>query len=154
MATKTQLTAGAAIVAACCTFLAPHEGMRTTAYKDPARPTLATICYGETQGVKFGDTKTPEQCRAMLEQRIPDYLGPVDRSVTKPMPDSRRIALTDFAYNVGVTRYLQSGIPAKLNADDVPGGCGLLLHYVYAAGVKMPGLVKRREDEYRLCMQG
>ena len=148
-----KMAATSAIVVACCSFLSPNEGMRTVAYQDPA--TIWTICYGETLGVQPGQRKTPAECRQMLGNRIPDYLLAVDRSVKQPMPDSRRIALTDFAYNAGVRAYQRSGIPARLNAGDVAGGCSILKKYVWAGRPKrkLPGLVTRRDKEYQLCMQ-
>lgn len=149
MATK-HVVGGAAIIAAIAAFTAPFEGLRTKAYPDPARPTLATICYGETQGVHFGDTKTPQECQKMLESRIADYLGPVDKMMPG-LPDNRRIAYTDFAYNAGVGNLQKSGIPALEKAGKWQDACAKLKRYVYSNGRILPGLVKRREQEYKVC---
>ena len=39
------------------------EGLRQSAYLDPV--SIPTICYGETRGVKLGDTRTKAECDAM-----------------------------------------------------------------------------------------
>lgn len=148
MATKH--VAGGAIVVAIAAMIAQNEGLRTKAYPDPAKSTIATICYGETQGVHFGDTKTPEECRLMLEKRIPDYLGPVDKLMPN-LPDNRRIAYTDFVYNAGIGNLQKSGIPALEKAGKWQDACSKLKRYVYSNGRILPGLVKRREQEYKVC---
>ena len=35
---------------------------------------------------------------------------------------------------------------------DYPGACAELLKWTKAGGRELPGLVKRREAEYRMCM--
>ena len=145
--------AGTAIVAAIAAFLAPHEGLRTKAYPDPAIPTLATVCYGETKGVKFGDVYTKQECMDMLKNRIPDYLNPVDKMMPN-LPDNRRIAYTDFAYNVGVATLQKSRIPTLEKQGKWQEACNELKRYVWAGGKKMNGLIKRREEEAKLCLNG
>lgn len=153
MKTIHKVAGGAAIAASIAAFIAPSEGLRTKAYPDPARPTLATICYGETQGVHFGDTKTKEECLQILESRIKDYLGPVDRMMPG-LPDNRRIAYTDFAYNAGVGTLKKSKIPTLENNGRWKDACNQLIKYVYSNGRVLPGLVKRREKERQLCLNG
>ena len=151
--TTKHVAGGAGVVALCVAMIGVHEGLRTHAYKDPARATLATICYGETQGVYFGETKTRVECNAMLASRIADYLGPVD-SMIPGLPDNRRVAYTDFAYNAGVTALRRSRIPGYEAAGNVQAACHELTRYVYAGGRKLPGLVRRRADEEKLCLNG
>jgi len=143
------IVGGAAIVAACAVFIAPNEGMRTHAYLDPAG--ILTICDGETQGVTPSERRTPAQCRAMLARRIPDYLGPVD-AMMPGLPDNRRVAYTDFAYNAGVAALRRSRIPGYERAGRVVDACNELLRYVYAGKRKLPGLVARRQKGRDLCL--
>ena len=142
---------GVAILTLCAVFIQPHEGVVTHAYRDPVG--IWTICDGETQGVTPGERRTPAQCRAMLAQRIPDYLGPVD-AMMPGLPDNRRVAYTDFAYNVGVATLRRSRIPGYEAAGNVAAACHELLRYVYAGGRKLLGLVRRRADEEKLCLNG
>ena len=147
--TRQKLAGGGAIIATIAMFIAPHEGMRTKAYYDPAH--ILTICYGETKGVKPGMVKSADECKADLEKRIPDYLGPVDEMMPG-LPDNRRIAYTDFAYNTGVGTLKKSRIPTLEKSGKWPEACNELRRYVYAGGRKLPGLVTRRENERRLCL--
>ena len=66
-----------AVIIGAAALIKPAEGLRLRAYPDPANPALATICYGETQGVHFGDVRTQGECEQMLADRLPDYLGPI-----------------------------------------------------------------------------
>lgn len=146
---KKQIAGGAAIIGLIAAFVVPFEGTRTKAYRDPVG--IWTICTGETQGVYPGQTKTEAECKAQLAKRIPDYLGPVDQMMPD-LPDNRRIAYTDFAYNVGVATLRKSSIPALEKTGKWPQACAVLKRYVYAGGRVLPGLVKRREKEYQLCI--
>ena len=74
--------------------------------------------------------------------------------ITRQMPDTRLAAFTSFAYNVGVGAICKSSIARKYNAGDVVGSCDALLLYTKAKGITLPGLVKRREEERRMCMEG
>lgn len=150
---KKKVAGGAAIIATIAAFLAPFEGLRTKAYPDPAIPTLATICYGETKGVKFGDVRTKAECMEMLKESIPAYLAEVDKTLPN-LPDNRRVAYTDFTYNVGVATFKKSSIVTLEKQGKWKEACAVLRKYVYAGGKKLPGLVKRREAEARLCLNG
>lgn len=154
-----KIAAGAGIVAAIAAFTSPFEGLRTKAYPDPANPKIATICYGETQGVHFGDTKSPDECLEMLKGRIPDYLGPVDRLLPN-LPDNRRIAYGDAAYNAGagiLTRrsngQLGTSIVDLERAGKWQDACRRLLLFDRADGKQLPGLTRRRKAESDLCLE-
>lgn len=138
-------------VSICVACVGAEEGVRYAAYKDPVG--IPTICFGETKGVKLGDTATPEQCREMLGDRVLEFGRGVDACTKGELPPARKAALTSFAYNVGVETYCRSSVARKLNAGDVQGGCDALLLYVYAKGIKLPGLVTRRENERAMCLQ-
>ncbi len=131
----------------CC--VAYFEGERLQAYLDPV--SIPTICYGSTSGVKLGQTKTPEECRALLTKELGQAFVVVDNAVTSHMSEGRRAALASFVYNVGAGKFRQSTLVRKLNAYD-PTACDELSRWVYAGGKKLPGLVKRREIERQLCL--
>lgn len=141
-----------AIVAICIACIAPAEGLRRVAYSDQVG--VPTICFGETRGVKLGDTATAEQCKTMLADRVErDFLPGVKACITRPMPETRTAAFVSMAYNVGVETFCRSSVVTRYNAGDVQGACDAMLLYVYAKGIKLPGLVKRREQERELCLQ-
>ena len=138
---------------------APMEGLRTVAYKDPVG--IPTICFGSTRGVKLGDTKTTEECHAMLSSEMREAVDHVERCTSGRLPTPVLAAFSDAAYNMGPTvacdqrnstaaRLLASGEYAK--------ACEQLPRWNKArvAGVlvPLPGLTKRRELERDLCLTG
>lgn len=138
-------------VSICVACTAGAEGVRQTAYRDPSPAGTWTICFGETRGVQPGDRKTLAQCKAMLEGRLYEFGEQVDHCTVVPLPPKRKAAMTDFAYNAGAGRYCRSIAPL-LNAGQVQAACDKLTEYVYAGGIKFPGLVRRREQERGLCL--
>lgn len=135
---------------ACALCVSGAEGLRTVAYKDPVG--IPTICFGETKGVKLGDRKSVEHCEGLLIKRLAEFDRGVSECVRVALPDTRRAALVSFAYNVGVPAFCGSTLVAKLNVGDIAGACDQMRRWVYAKGVKFPGLVKRREEERALCL--
>lgn len=133
----------------CLATVPAAEGLRQYAYRDPVG--IPTICFGETRGVKMGDFKTVEQCKAMLIPRLEEFNRGVDSCVRVPMSESRRAAMVSFSYNVGTGAFCRSTLVRKLNAGD-PNACDELRKWTTAKGIKLPGLVNRREEERRLCL--
>ncbi|SEG20803.1 lysozyme [Marinobacterium lutimaris] len=132
--------------------LASFEGMRTVAYLDPVG--VPTICFGYTYGVEIGDTTTPERCDALLLDEAIRFGLAVSNSVAVPLSHEEQAAYTSFAYNVGTGAFKSSTLLRKLNAGDHRGACNELTRWVYAKGIKLPGLVKRRAEERELCLSG
>lgn len=128
------------------------EGRSLLAYLDPVG--IPTICEGVTRGVRLGQTKTPAQCDALLQQELAIAMAGVDRNVVKPQPETRRAALASFVYNVGEPQFKTSTLLRKLNAGDARGACAELSRWVYAKGQKLQGLVNRRAAERELCEVG
>lgn len=128
------------------------EGRSLAAYLDPVG--IPTICEGVTRGVRLGQTKTPAQCDALLQQELTIAIAGVDRNVTSPQPETRRAALASFVYNVGEPQFKASTLLRKLNAGDARGACAELSRWVYAKGQKLAGLVNRRAAERELCEAG
>lgn len=139
-------------LAICVGCVASFEGLRTVAYMDPVG--IPTVCFGETDGVRLGDKYTAEECRAMLGGRVAEFGAAVDRCVTAELPPARKAALVSFAYNVGVGAFCGSTLVRKLNSGDAYGACNELLRWTKAGGIELPGLVKRRQQERQLCLEG
>ena len=95
-----------------------------------------TVCYGHIEDVHIGDTYTKIQCEKMLANDLPRYEAMVERCIHVPMPGYRHAAILSFTYN-------NAGSPEK--------GCDALLLYDKAAGRVLPGLVKRRQAERKMC---
>lgn len=131
---------------------ASFEGLEKRPYYDVTG--ILTICYGETSGVHADDVKTPAECRAMLETRMGSFAVAVQSLVKVPMTTERLAALTDFAYNVGTTKFSKSTVLKKLNAGDTVGACNELLRWRFAGPVELEGLKRRRMAERELCLKG
>ncbi len=134
----------------CVACVAGEEGLRTVAYKDPVG--IPTACFGETKGVKLGDTFTKAQCEEMLGGRVVEFGRGVDGCIHVSLSPSRKAGYTSLAYNIGIEMFCRSSVATKANAGDAQGSCDAILLYVYAKGIKLPGLVKRREQERALCL--
>lgn len=141
-------------------LIAKWEGLRTTAYLDTiASPPIWTVCYGETKGVKRGDTYTPEQCLEMLAREVREYRDGLHRyfvaeTKSRRLTSERDAAYTSLAYNAGIRAIGRSTATRRLNAGDIRGGCVALGWWNKAGGRVVRGLVNRRADEVRLCLSG
>nr|WP_282099142.1 lysozyme [Thauera aromatica] len=129
-----------------------HEGYRGEAYDDGVG--VQTIGFGTTAGVKPGDRITPEKALVRALTDAQKFEGALKQCVKVPLHQHEYDALVSFAYNVGSTAFCQSTLVRKLNAADYSGACKELLRWTKAGGRELPGLVKRRQAEYQLCMGG
>ena len=141
-------------------LIAKWEGLRTTAYLDRiAHPPVWTVCYGETKGVRAGDSYTKAQCDAMLAREVRGYRAGLHRYFTHETKASRLTAkrdaaYTSLAYNAGISAIGKSTATRRLNAGDIRGGCEALAWWNRAGGRVVRGLMNRRADETKLCLAG
>lgn len=150
-----RLKKGGAVAAILVTTVGGFEGLRTVAYPDPAtKGPPWTVCYGETNGVKPGDRHTVAECKAMLLVSLEKYADGIEACVKVPLPDSRFVALTSFAYNVGVKAACRSSVVGNINEGKTKAGCDALLKWNRAAGIVFPGLTRRRQKEREFCLEG
>lgn len=158
MKTAKKVAVATTLAAAVAAFIVPFEGVRLQSYRDPADPMLWTVCMGETKGIKQGMVFTRQECEDMLISRVPEFLAPVDK-LMPGLPDNRRLAYTDLAYNagVGILTRRRNGVPGTSIVDLERAGkwrqaCDRVLLFVYAGGKKFNGLVKRRQAEHKVCV--
>lgn len=143
---------GAAILAALVALVGGYEGLRTVAYRDVVG--IPTVCFGETRGVKMGDSYTVEQCKTMLGNGLIEFAAGVDRCLTAKVPDKPYTAFVSLAYNIGIGAFCRSTLVRKANAGDIVGACNELPKWNRAGGKVVRGLSIRRADEQRLCLEG
>lgn len=143
--------AALSLSAAALVGIALHEGYRGTSYDDGVG--IQTIGFGTTAGVKPGDKITPERALVRLlddanrmQQELRACIGEV------PMYQHEWDAVVSWTYNVGTGAACKSTLVKKLKSQDYPGMCRELLRWNQAGGRVLPGLVKRRQAEYQLCM--
>ena len=124
------------------------EGLRLTAYRCPAG--VWTIGYGHTSGVVPGMIITKEQAEELLKQDIET----AENIVSAECPNLRQCqfdALVSFVFNVGGGNFRKSTLLKKNKANpDDNSIMDEFLRWVYANGVVLPGLQKRRLLEMRL----
>jgi lysozyme len=143
-----------AVLAVVVGITGSWEGLKTAAYYDPVG--IPTICYGETRGVEMGDTATVAECKAMLAGRLIEFATGLDNCLTAEdtIPDLTYGAFVSWTYNVGLGAACKSTLVKKANAGDLVGACNELPKWNRAGGIVWLGLVKRREDEQRMCLEG
>lgn len=151
---RSRLTKGSAILVFALSLVGGFEGLRTVAYTDATG--TPTICYGETLGVSLGDVKTTAECKEMFAERLPVFEKGMVRCIENPdaVPDKSYIALLSFTYNVGVGAFCKSTLVKKLNAGDLEGACNELPRWNKSKGRVLKGLVNRRAEEQRICLDG
>lgn len=141
--------AALSISIACITAIASNEGFRGYAYRDPVG--IPTIGYGETNGVKMGDKITQREALDRLKVSANEHGQGMAKCIKVPLSQNEYDAYVDFTYNVGVGAFCRSTLVKKLNAGDYAGACKELLKWDKAGGKVLPGLTKRRQEEYKLC---
>lgn len=133
--------------------VATHEGYRNYVYRDPVG--IPTVCYGHTgRHLQPGKRYTAEECMNILKEDLKVAENAVNGMVKVPISQQEFDAYVSFVYNVGAGNFQSSTLLRKLNAGDRVGACNELLRWVFARGQRLPGLVNRRQDENKVCLQG
>jgi lysozyme len=148
-------TAAAGVVAATVAFIGPWEGLRTTAYPDALARNIPTVCYGETRGVRLGDSYTKEECDAMLAAAVESFRSQLVACIPAlpTLPEGAQVAFTSWSYNVGTGAACRSTLARKANAGDLVGACNELPRWNRAGGRVVAGLSNRRGAERKLCLE-
>jgi len=133
------------------------EGYEPVPYKDPVG--IWTVCHGHTAAggmgaIEQGRYYSAEECAAFLDRDLQSAFAALDRHVTRALPDKTRAAIVSFIFNVGETKFKNSTLLRLLNAGEGLRACDQLLRWTYAGGRQLRGLVKRRQAEHALCVQG
>lgn len=137
------------ISAAALVGIAVHEGYKSNAYQDVGG--VYTVGYGQADGVKKGDVTDPVRALVKLEQSLDEHAKGMVQCIRVPISQGEYDAYLDFTYNVGVSAFCHSTLNKKLNSSDYDGACKELLKWDTAGGKVVPGLLKRRQEEYDQC---
>lgn len=147
-------------IAAGAAFVAPWEGLRTQSYQDIVG--RWTVCFGETKGVRPGDTYTTAQCEAMLSRELAAYATELGQCLTAKLPEGAAVAFLSLSYNVGVPAVCRSTLVRMANAGDLFGACDQLLRWDKATitgadgkrlKIRVRGLTNRRKAEREICLK-
>lgn len=130
--------------------IALDEGYRGEAYKDAVG--IPTVGYGETKGVTMKSRTTPDRALVQLLSSANRHASDIRQCITVPLYQHEFDAYVSLAYNIGAKNFCHSTLVRKLNAKDYSGACSEIRRWNKAGGKVLPGLSKRREKEYRMCM--
>jgi len=150
-------------------MLRHHEGVRHGPYRCPAR--LWTVGVGhviDTHHISVPFDRrlelpipagwdrrlTDEEVDSILQQDLARFLAGVRRLCTVDDLSPRHLALTSFAFNVGLGNLQASTLRAKHNRRDFEGAAGEFEKWNLSAGKVLPGLVTRRKDERAMYLRG
>lgn len=152
MRRSTRLVGG--VAATAIALVGAFEGLRLYAYRDPVG--IPTICYGSTRGVQIGDKATKAECDALLIGELVEHEQGMRRCLREPdkLTDGQYIAFVSLTYNIGVGAFCKSTAARLINAGDMAGACAQISRWDKAGGMRLPGLVKRRAEERRICERG
>jgi lysozyme len=138
--------------------IAGYEGYSSRAYDDGVG--VQTVGFGSTRHadgapVKAGDTVTPQRAVVMLAKDADRIWREAAACIGEvPLAQHEADAFASLAYNIGSTAFCRSTLVKKLKATppDYAGACAEILKWTRAGGRELPGLVRRRQAEYRQCM--
>jgi len=150
-----RLKKGAAITGVAVALIGGFEGLRLNSYPDVVH--VWTACYGETKGIGPGMRFTKPECDAMFANRLAEFETGMRKCLKDPdaIPDKSYLAFLSNTYNIGVGAFCRSSMARLTNMGDLRGACNALMLYVNAGAKKnVRGLVLRRTDEKKLCLEG
>lgn len=135
------------------------EGFEAKAYKDAAG--LWTIGWGTLledkpelykRFVTNGETISKQEAEKLLIEHVKKDEATIKRLVSVDTTKNQIEALKSFVYNVGAGNFQKSTLLKKLNAGDKQGAGEEFRKWIFAGGVKLNGLIKRREEERKLFL--
>ncbi len=132
-------------------------------YEPVAKPPIpgdkCTLGFGETDGVKCGQTTTPVRALIQLGKSATRYERGVRACVTVPLYQHEFDAYVSFSYNLGVGNFCGADFVERLNAGDYEGACrGMATHpngkpaWSSFQGKYKQGLQNRRIRERDYCL--
>lgn len=128
-----------------------YEGFTSEAVI-PVPGDIPTYGWGTTEGVKIGDTITPDEAIERAYRDIAKTESAIHKCVHVPLSQGEYDAFTSLAYNIGTNAFCRSTLVKKLNRRDYAGACQEIRRWIYVKGRKVQGLINRREKEFQLCM--
>lgn len=146
---RTQVAA-LSLSAAALVGLALHEGYRENAYI-PVPGDVPTIGFGTTKNVELGDKTTPERALVGLLKDANKFELSVQSCVKVPLHQYEYDAYVSLTYNIGPRAFCGSTLVKRLNQSDYSGACLEILKWDKFKGKPLPGLTKRRQEEYLKC---
>lgn len=139
------------ILVGLCALIRRFEGLKLSRYRCPAG--VLTIGYGHTgRDVSLHMTRiTQEKAEALLKNDALYYLQVATKlSPILALYPARQIAIADFCFNLGETRYKASTLRRCINQHHWARAQQEMRKWVWGGGKKLPGLILRRSAEAKL----
>ena len=125
------------------------EGFSPTIYICPAG--YPTIGYGHVvlahEQDQFATGITQADATELLRQDVRIAERAVLRLISVPLTNGQFDALVSFTFNLGAGAVQRSTLRRKVNRGEHESVPAELMKWVWAAGKRMPGLVRRRKAE-------
>lgn len=136
-----------------CALIRRFEGLRLSVYRCPAG--ILTIGYGHT-----GPDVTPKspaislkQAEVLLQQDALHYLKvAITLSPILLRYPTQQVAIADFCYNLGATRYKASTLRRKVHEENWQAASEEIMKWVWGGGRKLRGLMVRRAVEAKMLL--
>jgi len=132
-----------------------EESFQSKPYLCPAK--IPTIGYGSTfyrngRKVSLSDKAISKEEAAKLLIAVIERDFDINPLIKVNITQNQFDALTSFAYNVGIGKFINSTLLRKLNEKDFAGASAEFPKWVRANGKVLKGLVNRRAKEQQLFL--
>ena len=149
--------AGAGLTSALNFIKKAEGGLYLKSYLDSGNvPTIgfgSTYDFDKQRKVQMGDIITPEQAQRWLEMETSKNAEEIKKLVKVPLTNNMLNALISFTYNVGLNGFRQSTMLRLLNSGADKNTVALQFdRWIYDNGVKVKGLINRRNAEKKLFL--
>ena len=112
-----------------------------------------TAMYGDTLGIKEGDTFTKAEAEERLAERLArDFVAPMLAACTRKPTPNQLAAMACLAWNIGIGAFLKSTVLRCHNRGDFPAAARAFGLFNKARGKEDPVLVARRAEEAALYL--
>lgn len=148
-------------------FIAGFEGFVARPYNDAASPPNATVGFGHL--LHYGPVTVRDRARypfgisrtaalKLLRADVAKAEHAVNRNVTRPLGQGQFDALVSFTFNCGAGALEHSTLLREVNEHLGAKGAHRIradfMRWTHAGGIKLDGLVLRRQAEAHLYLNG
>ncbi len=128
-----------------------HESFCANVYRCPAGK--LTIGYGHTgEGVKLGKV-SEAKATELLKSDVSSAENAINKFVKTELNQNQFDALVSFVFNVGNGNFKKSTLLEQINERHFVTAAEQFNKWVFAGKEKLPGLVKRRQEEKALFLK-
>lgn len=130
------------------------EGEILHGYLCPAGKLTIGVGHVVLKGEPYakGGKITADESTKILKKDLIRFEKAVSKFVKVELNQNQFDALVSFAFNVGEANLSNSTLLKKLNRADYQGAANEFKKWIFANGVKLKGLVSRRESEKSLFL--